>query len=84
MDEFAGIKVENAGALNEMERLEAAFLYITNYSIESIEKELEVAKAIDDKDKVKLFHIQIGMFKHAQGIFGASKNFATHERWNNE
>ena len=84
MDEFAGIKVENAGAMNEMERLEAAFLYITNYSIENIEKELEVAKAMDDKDKVKLFHIQIGMFKHVQGIFEASKNFATHERWNNE
>ncbi|MEM7330866.1 MAG: hypothetical protein AAF490_02155 [Chloroflexota bacterium] len=84
MDEFAGIKVENAAVMTEMERLEAAFLYITNYSIEQIEKEFEVAKAMDDKDKVKLFHIQMGMFKHAQGIFAAAKNYATNERWNNE
>lgn len=83
MSRFPFIKVENADSMGEIERLEAAFTYITNLSIENIKNELEAAKAMGDEDSKKTYHIQIGMFQHAQSIFATAKNFATDESWNN-
>lgn len=84
MSEFAGIKVENADKMSELERLRAAFFYITNQSIEHIQNDQELAKAMADEEKVKLYHIQISMFRHAQSIFETAQNYAVEERWRNE
>lgn len=81
MERFAGIKVENAAEMSEIERLEAAFTYITDISIKHVQNDLELAKAMNDEEKKKLYHIQISMFRHAQSIFSVSKNYATDKQW---
>lgn len=83
MSRFPFIQVENAAGMSEMERLEAAFKFITNTSIQNIQNDLEAAKAMSDEDSKKTYHIQIGMFRHAQSIFAVAKNYATDESWNN-
>lgn len=84
MDNFAGIQIEDAVDMSEFERLEAAFKQITNKSIQHIEADLEVARAMDDQDKIKVFQVQLGMYRHAQTIFAVAKNYATHKRWQND
>lgn len=84
MEEMYNIKIENAASMSEMERLEAMFEKITNSAIQHLQNELAVAQAMGDEGAKKVYHIQIGMFRHTQGIFHLAKRFATDKRWSHE
>ena len=84
MKRINGVEIENAEQMTEVERLRACFEHITNTAIGNLQNDLEVAKAMGDKDNKKLYHIQIGMFKHAQSIFQLSLDYATDKGWHNE
>ncbi len=77
MQQPAGINIENAETMSELERLEAAYVQITNTAISQLENDLQLATAMQDEDQRKLFHIQIGMYRHNQEIFDLAKKFAT-------
>ncbi|MCA9946472.1 MAG: hypothetical protein KC449_23485 [Anaerolineales bacterium] len=79
-----GLPIENAELMSEMERLEAAFMKITDVSIGHIKNDLEAARAMGNEEAKKVYHIQISMFQHAQSIFAVAKRFATDRYWQNE
>ncbi len=84
MKEKNPIQLENAASMSEIERLEAMFFNITNTAIQNLENNLAVAEAMGDQANKKVYHIQIGMFRHAQSIFQFSKQYASDKRWKND
>jgi hypothetical protein len=84
MDRINDIEIGDAASMNEIERLEAVFRKVTDKAIANYQKELEVAQAMGDEEAKKLYHIQIGMFRHVQGIFNFAKRYATDARWQND
>lgn len=83
MDDLNTIQLEQAASMSEPERLEAMFMKITNTAIQQLENDLAVAQALGDEEAKKLYHIQIGMHRHAQSIFQFAKQFASDRRWTN-
>ncbi len=81
MEDFKNFELENAQSMNEHERLEAMFMKITNIAIQQLENELTVAQTMKDDEGKKRLSIQISMYRHAQGIFKFSKQFAADKRW---
>lgn len=81
MERFDDMQIENAESMSEMERLEAMFKKITNSAIQHLQNDLAVAQAMGDEDAKKVYHIQISMFRHAQGIFHVARRYATDKRW---
>lgn len=79
MRQLNGVVVEHADTMSDLERLETAFFLITNQAVSNLENELEIAKAMSDAEAKKLYHIQIGMFKHAQSIFDTAKKWALND-----
>ena len=84
MEEIKNIQIENAASMSELERLEALFMKITDTAIQQLEADLTVARVLGDDDTKRHYHVQIGMYRHAQSIFHFAKRFAIHQRWNNE
>ncbi|HFC12019.1 MAG TPA: hypothetical protein ENJ56_04175 [Anaerolineae bacterium] len=80
MKKIESIDIEDIEQMSEGEKLTTYFLGITNKAIQNLENELEVAKAMRDEEAKKLYHIQIGMFRHTQEILGISKRYALGER----
>lgn len=80
MRKLNGVEIEGADEMTDIERLEAAFKHITNSAISNLQNELEVAGAMRDADAKKLFHVQIGMFRHAQSIFDTSRDWALRDQ----
>lgn len=73
---------EQAATLSEVERLEAMFMQITQAALQNLERELAAARASADEAAQRRLQIQIGMFRHAQGIFKFSRRYAANARWN--
>ncbi len=84
MEKFPEVEIKDDADMTELERLAAMFIGITNKAISNMENELIVLKATGDKNEIKTKHIQISMYKHAQSIFGFSKQWATDGRWDSE
>ncbi len=84
MDRINDIEIGDVASMSEIERLEAVFRKVTDKAIANYQKELEVAQATGNDEAKKLFHIQIGMFRHAQGIFNFAKQYAADTRWQSE
>lgn len=79
MQKITGINIDNAMELSELERLEAAYAQITNTAIKQLENDLQIATAMKDEERRRLYHVQISMYKHNQSIFNLAKKFATGE-----
>lgn len=81
MERINDIELGDVAMMSEMERLETVFKKVTDKAIANYQKELEVAQAIGDEEAKKRYRIQIGMFRHAQGIFDFARRYATDKRW---
>jgi hypothetical protein len=55
--------------LAEIDRLKEAFWWTTNQFIERAQQEIELARAMKDREALVKEQIKLGVMKHAQGIF---------------
>lgn len=84
MSRINDIEIGDITALSEVERLTIVFKKVTNKAIENYQKELEIAQAMGDEEAKKQYHLQIGMLRHAQGMFSFARQYAADARWQND
>jgi len=58
-----------ASDLPEMDRLAQAFRWVTDRILEQEEREVELLRAMGDREALTKEQIKLGMMRHAQEIF---------------
>lgn len=84
MAKINDIELGEIVALSEVERLAVVFQKVSDRAIENYQKELEVAQAMGDEQGKRMCQLQIGMMRHAQGMFHFAKQYALDGRWQHD
>lgn len=66
--------------LTDMQKLARVFRWITDFYIESSDREIELFKAVGDQDALIKEQIKQSVFKHAQTIFQDSHLLVTKQK----
>jgi hypothetical protein len=63
------IKAIKSSDLSDMDKVAQAFEWVTSRVIENGEREVELARALQDRDAVVKEQIKLSMMRHAREIF---------------
>ena len=76
------IKEIKASDLREVEKVARAFDLVTSQIVESGQREIELARAMKDRDSLVKEQIKLSMINHARSIFQACfKRMTGEEAW---